>query len=316
MWLKRIAAVLVLLLLLYLALAYYFSTLVITPVRNNDAEVRTKLLERGGVDIDTFRQKLPVGEDFTTNSKDGTMIVGTYFAQDTSRCAFVISHGYNGSRLSMSKYGHFLYDCGCDVVLYDHRAHGKSGGEYGTGGGLEAQDLLAVTRWLKDQTGLTGDQIGWMGESWGGSTVLQAGADREDVAFIIAESSFQDWDSAVFERAKIWYGSWIAIMRPAVWAIVALRTGVDYSEVSPLLKAKDIAEPVLVLHSRADTETNPVQSDNIAAALPADHSRLHNLDWGARHGNNVFVRPQEYQALLFDFIHDFAPEWDAYLKCE
>jgi dipeptidyl aminopeptidase/acylaminoacyl peptidase len=163
---------------------------------------------------------------------------------------------------------------------------------------------------------LSGDQIGWMGESWGGSTVLQAGASTEDVAFIIAESSFQDWDSAVFERAKIWYGSWIVIMRPAVWAIVALRTGVDYETVSPLLKAKDITEPVLVLHSQSDTETAPVQSDHIAAALPANHSRLHNLDWGARHGNNVFARPQEYRELLFDFIHDFAPEWDAYLKCE
>ena len=154
-----------------------------------------------------------------------------------------------------------------------------------------------------------------MGESWGGATVLQAGANNEDVAFIIAESSFQDWESAVFERAERMYGNWITWMKPTVWTIVSWRAGTDAYAASPLLKAKNISEPVLLLHSQADTETASAQSVNVAAALPSGQYRFYHLDWHASHGNNVFVRPSEYQKIIFDFIHDFAPEWETYMQC-
>ena len=270
---------------------------------------------RAGIDIDTFRQKLPLGEEVSIEVASDLQLAATYFAQDTSRCAFIISHGYGGTRLSMAKYAYFLYGCGCDILLYDHRAHGASGGTYATGGAKEAEDLLVITDWLKKKSGLPATQIAWMGESWGGATVLQAGADKEDVAFIIAESSFQDWESAVFERAERMYGSWVTWVKPAVWAIVSWRTDTDAYAASPLLKAKDITEPVLIIHSQADAETAPTQSVNIAAALPPTQHRFYNLAWNASHGNNVFVRPAEYQELIFDFIHDFAPEWDAFMRC-
>lgn len=313
---KLLLFVLLLLGLLYLGLAYYFSSLIIHPPRRTNAEVRDLMQRRAGIDIDTFRQKLPEGEEFSLITEDEVEIVGTYFSQDTSRCAFIISHGYGSTRLSMMKYAPFLYDCGCEVVVYDHRAHGASGGVHGTGGALEAQDLWVVTHWLKAKADLTAKEIAWMGESWGGSTVLQAGAMGEDVAFIVAESSFQDWESAVFERAVRMYGSWISWVKPAVWTLVSWRTGTDASASSPLLKAKDITEPTLILHSAADAETASAQSVNIAAALPASQHQLYHLGWGARHGNNVFVRPAEYQQIIYDFVHAFAPEWDKYWGCE
>lgn len=312
---KLIFGLLFFVLIAYLGLAYYFSSIIIYPPRRTNAEVSALMKIRADVDIDTFRQKLPPGEAFSVRVDDDLQIAGTYFAQDTAaRCAFIIAHGYGGTRLNMAKYAYFLYDCGCDILLYDHRAHGASGGTYATGGVKEAEDLLKVTDWLKQKTGLPATQIAWMGESWGGATVLQAGADDQDVAFIIAESSFQDWESAVFERAERIYGSWISWMKPAVWAFVSWRSGVDASKASPLLSAKNIKEPVLLLHSQADAETASSQSVNIASALTAEH-RLYHLDWKASHGNNVFVRPDEYQELIFDFIHELAPAWDAYMRC-
>lgn len=312
---KKIFLVLLLLFLLaYLGMAYYFSGLVIYPPRRTHEQGRALMQQRAGVDIDTFWQKLPLGEEVNIEVEKELQLAGTYFAHDTSRCAVIISHGYGGTRLNMAKYAYFLYDCGCDILLYDHRAHGASGGIYATGGVKEADDLLKITDWLKQKSGLSATQIAWMGESWGGATVLQAGADQKDVAFIIAESSFQDWESAVFERAERMYGKWINGVKPAVWRFVSWRSGVDASKASPLLSAKNIKEPVLLLHSQADAETASSQSVNIASALTAEH-RLYNLDWKASHANNVFVRPAEYQELIFDFIHEVAPAWDDYTKC-
>ncbi|MEL7251179.1 MAG: alpha/beta hydrolase [Bacteroidota bacterium] len=308
--LKKLLLLVATVLLAYLGLAYYFSNLVIHPPRRTNPEVKGLMQVRAGIDIDTFRQKMPAGETFIAKSQaDEIKLIGTYFAQDSSQCAVIISHGYGSTRLSMMKYAPIWYECGCDVVVYDHRAHGESAGVYGTGGSLEALDLHGITDWTVEKTGLSRQQIGWMGESWGGSAVLQAGATGEDVAFIIAESAFQDWETAVFERAQITYGGWIAWMKPAVFTIASWRTGADAWDASPLKKAPSIREPTLVLHSQADAETASKQSVNIAAALPQESSRLHHLDWGARHGNNVFTKPAEYAELLLDFVGDFVPEW-------
>lgn len=308
---KKLLIVLIAILILsYLGLAYYFSNLVIHPPRRANAEVRGLMQMRAGIDINTYKQQMPTGETFeATTDIDQVKITGTYFGQDTSRCAMIISHGYGSTRLSMMKYAPIFFDCGCDVVLYDHRAHGESEGIYGTGGVLEAEDLHAVTNWTQAKTGLRRNQIGWMGESWGGSTVLQAGAKGEDVAFIIAESSFQDWETAIFERAILTYGAWIKWMKPMVFKIASWRIGVDAWSSSPLLKAPSIQEPTLILHSKSDAETASEQSVNIAAALPAANSQFHHLDWGASHGNNIFTRPEEYSTLLFDFIEAFVPNW-------
>ncbi|MEM1216246.1 MAG: alpha/beta fold hydrolase [Bacteroidota bacterium] len=314
---KRLLYLLLLLGLVYLGLSWYLSSLVVYPARRTNAKVKELMFTRAGIDIDTFRTKLPAeAEAFEVSSQaDGIKIVGSYFPQDTSRCAVVIAHGYGSTRLSMMKYAPLFYDCGCDIVVYDHRAHGESGGVHTTGGIREGKDLLSVTQWLMDRSDLDRSAIGWMGESWGGATVLHAGATDEDVAFIIAESAFQDWETAVFERAIEQYGPIISWFKAPVWAIVSWRIGEDAYAASVVEQAPKVKEPTLILHSDSDVETAPYQSANIAAALPETSHRYHPLDWGAKHGNNVFTRPAEYRALLFTFIRDFVPEWETRMNC-
>jgi pimeloyl-ACP methyl ester carboxylesterase len=296
--------------LAYGGLAWYFADLVIHPPRRDLEGARTAMQQRTGVDIATYRTGFPEAETFTAYAApDSIPLQGWYLAQDSSRCAVILVHGYGSNRLTMFKYAPLFWNCGCDLLLYDHRAHGASGGQYGTGGYLEAQDLLAVTDWLQQRSGLPDKRIGWFGESWGAATVLQAGAAERELAFIIAESAFQDWQTAVFERAERMYGSWISWLQAGVWQVVSWRTGIDAGEASPLKAAPNITEPVLVLHSRADTETAAEQSDHIAAVLPAGQYRLHNLEWGAMHSNNVIVRPDAYAELVYDFLQDFVPDW-------
>ena len=67
-----------------------------------------------------------------------------------------------------------------------------------------------------------------------------AGADDRNVAFIFADSPYQDWYSAIFERAIEDYGSWINGVAPAVMLWVDLRANINYKEASPMEKAKMI----------------------------------------------------------------------------
>ena len=145
-----------------------------------------------------------------------------------------------GTWAEMLKYVPTLEDCDCDLVLYDHRGHGESDVAYPTGGLNEAKDLLMITEWVQQQKGFTDKQVGWLGSSWGAATALLAGVHTKHIGFIIVDSPFQDWYSAIFERAIQDYGSWIKMVSTGMMKMVNWRTGIDYKKASPILATKHI----------------------------------------------------------------------------
>jgi len=197
-----------------------------------------------------------------------------------------------------------MIDCPCNLVFYDQRAHGASGETYPTGGILESKDLYAVTSWVNQQKNIPFDRIGWLGSSWGAAASLQAGAMDQDVAFIIADSPFQDWYSAVFERAILEYGSYVKLLAPTVFTIVNFKTGVNYKNASALLSANKINEPVLLIHSKTDPETSSSQSVNISKNLRSPHSVFYETEWGNLHTQDVVNDPENYKILVDKFFMD------------
>ncbi|WP_462248046.1 alpha/beta hydrolase [Ekhidna sp.] len=245
---------------------------------------------------------LPPPTDFEVEAIDGVIIKGKYFeVSDSAQCLFIFAHGWARSWENMLKYYPVVDDCNCNVIMYDHRAHGTSGGDYPTGGILESKDLLKVTEWASTKKNYSWDQIAWVGSSWGAGASLIAGADDRNVAFIFADSPYQDWYSAIFERAVEDYGSWINGVAPAVMLWVDLRANINYKDASPLEKAKMIQEPVFLIHSKSDPQTNSQQSANIAENLN-DSSIFHHTEWGNVHVMDVISNKVEVKNLLNQFI--------------
>ena len=195
-------------------------------------------------------------------------------------------------------------------MLYDHRGLGESDEAYATGGVIEASDLLAAHRFLVERTGLSDDRIGWLGESWGAATSLvAAGRGEVEPAFVIAESPFSDWESAITERGRRDFGPLLDLLTPGTFAWVGLRNTSNFDEASPLRSAARISVPVLLVHSRQDTLTAPVQSDRIAEKIPEERLTYRPLDWGAWHAHNVVWRPRAYERMLDTFVRRRAPEF-------
>lgn len=245
---------------------------------------------------------LPPPDDFEIESEDGIQIRGKYFnVSDSASCLFIFAHGWARSWENMLKYYPVVEDCECNVIMYDHRAHGKSGGDFPTGGIMESKDLLLVTEWAAENKLYSWGQMAWVGSSWGAGAALIAGADQRDVAFILADSPYQDWYSAIFERAIEDYGSWINGVAPAVMQWVNIRANINYKDASPMEKAKEISEPVFLMHSQSDPETNSQQSVNIAANLNNASIFYHN-DWGNVHVMDVISNKEEVENQLKEFI--------------
>jgi len=260
------------------------------------ALTKSRITQYWGTTYDDMMAQLPPPQDFELQSFDGIQLKGKYFQKTaTANCAIILSHGWTSNWAGMLKYVPALADCDCDLVFYDMRAHGESGGDHATGSIKEAKDLLAVTNWLAKTKGYTYDQIGWLGGSWGAAATLLAGADSQNVAFIIADSPFQDWYSAIFERAIRDYGSVVKFMSFGVMQTVNFRTGVDYKAASARLAAAQIDEPVLLIHSQMDDETASQQSANIAEHLTKTNQRFHHSNWGGGHTKDVLVNTEKFK---------------------
>lgn len=301
-FIKRfLITLLVLIVVSYLGLSYILSNKVL-ETNSSFQKTLDDINNYWGTSYEAMIGQLPPPADFSITSHDDIEIRGKYFTlSDSSSCLFIFSHGWARSWQNMLKYYPMVDKCNCDIIMYDHRAHGDSGGKFPTGGILEAQDLLLVTEWASENKNYTWDQIAWVGSSWGAGAALIAGANDRDPAFIVADSPYQDWYTAIFERAIEDYGAWINGVAPAVMMWVNLRADIDYGDASPMKMAKKIDEPVFLFHSKADPKTNAQQSVNIAANLN-DLSEFHLTEWGNIHVMDVITNKDDMKELLQQFI--------------
>jgi len=201
---KILLILLVLAGLFYVGLGYYFSSLILaTPPRRTTEVSHSKLMEGWGYDQAALEAQLsrPREVEFPSVT-EGLMLRGSlYEGADSVNCGLVMAHGITENRANMLKYASILEDCGCDMLLYDHRGHGKSDGNQLTGGYLEGKDVLEAVKFLQQEKGLSPKQIGLIGESWGAAAVLIAASQNDELGFVLAESAYSSWGDAITSQS-------------------------------------------------------------------------------------------------------------------
>ncbi len=165
---------------------------------------------------------------------------------------------------------------GFDVVAYDSRAHGESGGEMCTYGYYEKQDLRRVVRALAD------GPVVLIGGSLGAAVALQAAADEPRVSAVVAAEVFSDLATIARDRAP-WFLPEPLIRRALRDA--EARGHFDVEAVSPADAARRITVPVLLIHGALDTDTPPAHSQRVFQALRGP-KRLWLVE-GARHNQSL-----------------------------
>jgi alpha-beta hydrolase superfamily lysophospholipase len=189
----------------------------------------------------------------------GVRLKGWWFhAAGTKRGTVIVMHGVadnRGSAVGMAE--HFLAE-GFDVVAYDSRAHGESGGDACTYGFYEKDDLRRV------MDRVAGAPFVLIGTSLGAAVSLQAAAEDDRIAVVVAAATFSDLRSVAADRAPF-FASKANIADALRIAEETAKFHVD--EVSPVAAAARIHVPVLLLHGERDDETPNVHSRRIFAAL-------------------------------------------------
>jgi uncharacterized protein len=197
-------------------------------------------------------------------------------ASDSFRGTLIYLHGVADNRASGAGVIERFQKRGFDVVAYDSRAHGESGGDACTYGYFEKEDLRRVLDSVRP------GPVVLVGSSLGAATALQLAAVDERVSAVVAAETFSDLRTVVTERAP-------AFFTPETIA-QAIRRAEQHGHfkidlVSPAASSKSIKAPTLIIHGADDFDTPPDHSRRVFAALTGPKQLI--LVPGAGHNKSL-----------------------------
>ena len=197
-------------------------------------------------------------------------------AQGERHGTIIYLHGVADNRVSGQGIIERFQKRGFDVLAYDSRAHGESGGAACTYGFHEKEDLRRVLDTLKP------GPVILIGSSLGGAVALQTAAIDPRVTAVVAAEVFSDFRTVATERAPFVFTPG---MIEKAFRLAEEQAHFKVDEVSPMAAAKNIKVPVLLIHGEADTDTPPAHSQRIHDALVGTKRLL--LVPGARHNESL-----------------------------
>lgn len=192
---------------------------------------------------------------------EGVRLKGWLFpGEGVKRGTIVYLHGIGDNRASSIAVASHFSPQGFDVLAYDGRAHGESGGEACTYGYHEKRDLQRVLDQIRIKP------IILLGVSLGGAIALQSAAEDRRIAAVIAVASFSNLRTVVDERAPFFVaGKHIAEVLRKAEGLAHFRV----DDVNPAAAAARISVPVLLIHGERDLETPALHSWRIYAKIRA-----------------------------------------------
>ncbi|RYM05005.1 alpha/beta hydrolase [Sporolactobacillus sp. THM7-7] len=193
-------------------------------------------------------------ESFAIESPHGYRIHGYFIPADppNEKKFMIFCHGVTVNRLASVKYANLFLRRGFNVILFDERRHGKTGGKTTSYGYYEKDDLAAIVHWVKNR--FAGQiLLGIHGVSMGAATLLQyAGLVEDGADFYIADCPYSDFFRQLHYLLRKDYHLPKWPILPVTQLVLRLRDGYSLRDVSPLAAVRNISHPVLFIHSEKD----------------------------------------------------------------
>ncbi|PPK85785.1 hypothetical protein CLV84_2692 [Neolewinella xylanilytica] len=279
--------------LLFLGLLLIFACFSWLPKRI--VQPRRRLIN---LDPGDLGYKFEEGHIATAN---GLMLSSFYVpATVPARGNLVILHGKDSAKELYLEYLPQLVPYGYNVLLYDARAHGRSGGRMTTFGYHEWQDVVEAVRYLRYLS--PGLPTGVFGHSMGGAVALQAMARTGEIDFGIVESAFAHLGDITHAYACRETG--VSLPRPVTDALLDRAERIAefrHREVEPERAAVAVWQPVLVIHGEEDRSIDVDNGRRLYAALASTDKELYVIP-GAGHDDITEIGGETYFRRLRLFL--------------
>jgi fermentation-respiration switch protein FrsA (DUF1100 family) len=242
-------------------------------------------------------------EDVTFVTSDDIWLKGWFVPSSCSHAAVILGHGFTRSRQEMLDVAAMLNRNCYNVLLFDWRAHGESGGERSTLGYDEVKDLAAALDYLSTRPEVDPERIGVLGKSLGAAIAIRGGAALPQLRAVVADSPFPSLNESIEigVRRRGPLGVWP--LRPIALHLGKKTIGVDPDLVRPIDDIADISpRPVLIMHGGRD-ELIPADTGRRLYAAAAEPKCLW-FEPNAAHVKLSTHYPVEYEARVIAFFDD------------
>lgn len=158
----------------------------------------------------------------------------------------ILLHGYPADKGNILPALSFLAEK-YNLLLFDFRYLGQSGGSYSTAGAKETADLTAAIQYLK-MRGI--DEVGVWGFSVGGAVALMTAPQAPEIKAIVSESSYARLDLMAPELYRIPLLKYPLAKLTLFWTKLFL--GINVREATSYESVKNLDIPILLIHSTND----------------------------------------------------------------
>ena len=215
--------------------------------------------------------------------------------------AVVLVHGFKTSREEMLTWARFVHEGGYNVLLFDTRGCGQSGGSTVGLGATEPRDISLAVEAARDQFGTT--KVAVLGISLGAGAAILSAADDQHISAVIADSAWTDQDLQLSRLSFLPVGPIHVPLPPYGISAVNAMVGADVTRARPLDAIARISpRPILLIHSADDDNaTTPVEGARKLFAAASEPKEL----WVAPRGGHVGAInafPDEYRARVLAFL--------------
>lgn len=286
----------------YLYANWYFSNILLQGGPN------TTFSQANFDRIEQFN--LPDPEEITFES-EGVELVAWYFDNPAEGdCGVMLLHGYSSNRSSMLYFSPPFWERGCDLFAYDARGHGDSESVFHTYGYHEKRDAVTAVKIFAQKSGLSQEQIGLVGASYGAATSLQTAPLLPNLAFVVADSPYQDLNTIVSYQAEEQFGAVGSFFVPTAFMLSEWRADFVVEEVSPKNAITEAEMPVLLLHAMFDSYTSFSHSEAIYEQADLETTMFHIVqEEEIDHTRLVVEDPEQYKQVVNLFLAEYVPNF-------
>jgi len=280
---------------------HYFANLSLNPSVTGHEKAIEIERENGYLGQDVYGNRSY--ETVSISSQYNYDLHGLWFPKQGSEKTVIICHGYTYNLYGSLKYMDMFINRGYNVLVYDHRYHGKSGGHVCSMGYYEKDDLETCVSWVKNRVGQE-SIIGTHGESMGAATVLMHAAKDKRIDFVVADCPFESIYEQFKFRLKVEYNLPPVPILNFSNLFTKFKLNAKYKNISPLAVVDQIECPVFFIHGDSDAYI-PYQHSQHLFDQKKGYKKLY-FAKGADHAESFKTNASKYTQEVYEFLEEIS----------